>query len=306
MMKAIRFDGYGQDLYIAQIDIPKPGPGEVLVRVEACALNPLDILVQTGQARAFIEAGLPYTPGTDIAGTVEATGEGVAGHSPGARVIGWLAPPRGGGLAEWAVLPAAYCVPLPDGLSVHEGAGIPTAGSTAFHALFSLGALRAGERVLVHAGAGGVGSFAIQFARAAGAHVVATASGDGLDIVRRLGAHEALDHRLEDFAEAAGTVDLVLDLVGGQTRSRSYAVLREGGRLVSAVAPLDEAEARRHGVEASMFFANAYHGRLGEVVQAVGANAVTVPIHLRVPLASFGEAWQLQASRRARGKIVVG
>jgi len=188
---------------------------------------------------------------------------------------------------------------------MEEGASIPTAGSSAWHALFTVGGLKAGESVLVHAGAGGVGTFAIQFAKKLGAHVLAIASGSGLDLARSLGAYKVVDYRKQDFTEAFSDVDLVIDLVGGDTQSRSYAVLKRGGRLVSLTAPPSESAAAEHGVTASLMFAKPYMPRLSEVVDAVAEHGVKPVVGERHAFADFARALQDQASGRARGKIVV-
>lgn len=306
-MKAVRIHTYNQVPTVEDAPIPAIADDEILVRVQAAALNPLDVLVVSGIAARFFTVTLPLTLSTDFAGTVERVGSAVSQHKPGDAVIAWADAGTSGGLAEFAAVQASACVALPSGLSAAEGAAIPTAGSTAWHALFSAAKLQAGETVLIHGGAGGVGSFAVQFAHKAGARVIATASGDGLELVRRLGADEAIDYKTQDFAALVSEVDVVLDLVGGETQARSYGVLRKGGRLVSTAAatPPDEAVAEAHGVSASMFYAKPYADRLGEVVAAVHEKGVEVVIDRNVPLEAFDDAWSRLTSGRARGKIVV-
>lgn len=304
-MKAVRVHSFNEPLRIE--DIPKAhiGPGEVLVRVEATALNPLDALVASGIARQFFEIELPITLGTDFAGTIEQVGAAVRQWAVGDRVIAWVDAGSGGGLADFAVAPANSCVPLPASLSAAQGSAIPTAGITAWHALFSNAGLKYGETVLIHGAAGGVGSFAVQFARLAGARVIATASGDGLALARDLGADEVIDYRAQNFTDSARDVDVVLDLVGGETQSRSYTVMRAGGRLVSTVMPPDEAQAKAHGVTASIFYAKPYADRLGELVATIADRKLTPIIDRAVAFDRFEEAWGHQLSGRARGKIIV-
>lgn len=243
--------------------------------------------------------------GTDFAGTIERIGEAVTRWNVGDRVIAWVDAGSGGGLADFAVAPSSACAPLPNALSAAQRSAIPTAGITAWHALFSNAGLKAGERVLIHAAAGGVGSFAVQFACMAGAHVIATASGDGLAMASALGAEQVIDYQKEDFTHLTSDIDVVLDLVGGETQSRSYQVLRSGGRLVSTVMPPDEAEAREHGITASMFYAKPFIDRLGELVATVTERNLQVVIDRTVAFERFDEAWKHQLSGRARGKIVV-
>jgi len=306
-MKAVRIHTYNQVPAVEVAPIPTIADDEILVRVQAAALNPLDALVVSGIAARFFTVTLPLTLSTDFAGTVERVGSAVSRYKPGDAVIAWADAGTSGGLAEFAAVHASNCVALPSGMTAAEGAAIPTAGSTAWHALFSAAKLQPGETVLIHGGAGGVGSFAVQFAHKAGARVIATASGDGLELMRRLGVHEVIDYKSQDFAAIVTDIDVVLDLVGGDTQARSYSVLRKGGRLVSTAAttPPDEAVAKMHGVSASMFYAKPYADRLGEVVACVHENGVEVIIDRNVPLEAFDDAWSRLSSGRGRGKIVV-
>lgn len=304
-MKAVRIHNFGDAPRIEDAPMPDVAPDGVLVRVQAAALNPLDALVASGIARQFFDLEPPLTLATDFAGVVERVGAAVTEWKAGDRVIAWTDASLSGGLAEFAVAPARACVALPPALSAAEGAAIPTAGITAWHALFSAAGLKAGETVLIHAGAGGVGGFAVQFARMAGARVIATASGDGLGLARGLGADQVIDYRAQDFAAAVSGADVVLDLVGGETQTRSYSVLRPGGRLVSATMPPDQALAQAHGVTASMFYAKPYAAGLSDLVTTIVDNKVEIIIDRLTPTAAFGEAWARQTSGRARGKVVV-
>ncbi|EKQ62715.1 NADPH:quinone reductase [Xanthomonas campestris pv. leeana] len=306
-MKAVQIHAYNDTPTIEDVLTPDIGDDDILVRVHAAALNPLDALVVSGLAARFFTIELPLTLATDFAGTVERVGASVSQWKPGDAVIGWADAGTSGGLAEFAKLPATSAVALPPQLSAAQGAAIPTAGSTAWHALFSVANLQAGETVLIHGAAGGVGTYAVQFAHKAGARVIATASGDGLDLVRKLGAVDAIDYKTQDFTHLVSNVDVVLDLVGGETQARSYAVLRKGGRLVSTVAaaPIDEAAAQAHGVNASIIYAKPYASRLNEVVAFVAEQDIDAVFDRRLPLAQFNEAWERLTSRRARGKVVL-
>jgi NADPH:quinone reductase-like Zn-dependent oxidoreductase len=304
-MKAIRIDNFNDAPAVRDVPVPEVADDQVLVRVEATALNPLDTLVVSGVAKHFFDIQLPITLATDFAGTIERVGSEVTHWKAGDRVIAWADAGASGGLAEFAAVPATACVALPPGLSAAEGAGIPTAATTAWHALFSAAGLKKGETVLIHAAAGGVGSFAVQFASRAGARVIATASGDGLALAQRLGANEVIHYRERDFASMVSGVDVVLDLVGGETQQRSLGVLRTGGRLVSTVTPPDEAAATARGVAAGIFYAKPFSDRLDELVKTIVAQSVQVTIDRAVPFDSFSEAWARLTSRQARGKVVV-
>jgi len=304
-MKAIRLFQFDEAPFMDELARPEPAVDEIVLRVEAAALNPLDVLVMTGAARHFFDIALPMTLGTDIAGTVERVGSAVVRWKAGDRVIAWTDAGRSGGLAGYAAVPAACCVVLPDGLSAVEGSAIPTAGITAWHALFSSARLQAGETVLIHAAAGGVGAFAVQFAHLAGARVIATATGDGVALAQDLGADTVIDYRTQDFTTIAANVDVVLDLVGGDTQARSYATMRPGGRLVSTVMTPDAGQAAACGVTAEIFYAKPFADRLGELVATIADGKVRVVIDREVPIDRFNDAWARQTSWRARGKIVI-
>lgn len=304
-MKAVRIHNFNDSPAIEDVPVPDIGPDQVLVRVQAAALNPLDALVVSGFAQRFFDIKLPITLGTDFSGTIERVGSAVAQWQPGQPVIAWADAGTSGGLAEFAIVPANACVALPPSLSAAEGAAIPTAGITAWHALFSSAGLKAGETVLIHAGAGGVGGFAVQFASKAGARVIATTSDDGLELVRRLGADVVIDYKTQDFDAVVSDVDVVLDLVGGDTQTRSYAVLRRGGRLVSTAMPPDQATAEAHGVAATVFYAKPYADRMAQLASAIVERGTKIVIDRTVPIDAFQEGWARLTSGRARGKIVV-
>ena len=303
-MKAVRIHAYEGVPTIEEVDVPPVGAGEVLVKVAAASLNPLDVKLQKGFVHAFFPLAFPYTVGTDLAGTIEAVGADITGWAVGDRVVARTDPTAGGACAASAVVPGSYLVKAPDAVSFEMAAGIPTAAGTAWQALHEVAHLKAGQSVLIHAGAGGVGSFAIQYARAAGARVIATASGDGIDIAKRLGADQVIDYRAVDFAAKLSDLDVVLDTIGGETQQRSFGVLRSGGVLASTVQPPDEAFAKAHGVTASFLFHSSDATRLARVVATV-AQGTKVLIDRSVPLTGFDAAFAHQASGRARGKIVV-
>lgn len=304
-MKAVRIQGYGNEPAIHDIAMPESSEGEVLVQIQAAALNPLDVQLQAGYLADWFPLSFPFTLGTDFAGVVKRVGSGVTAFREGDAIIARPNPARGGGFAEYATVSAAACVQLPTSLTPDEGACIPTAGGTAWFALIDSANLKTGETVLIHAGAGGVGTFAIQFAKAAGARVLATASGDGVAFARELGADRVIDYRSEDFAGLDEPVDVVLDLIGGDTQARSFGLLRPSGRLVSTVSPPDAEKAKAKGVSASMFALDLSGDRLAELVNAVVNNRVRVVIDRRLPLADFRDAWVQQQSGHARAKTVL-
>lgn len=308
-MQAVRIHAYRVAPTLEDVPVPEVGPEDVLVRVGAAALNPLDGALQAGAMERVFPLTFPYTMGTDLAGTVEQVGASVTAWRAGDEVIARPSPATGGACAEFAAVPAGACVARPPAMAVTAAAGLPTAGGTAWKALFEVARLAAGQTVLIHAGAGGVGSFAVQFAHAVGARVFATASGDGLEIVRRLGADRAIDYTAEDFARVVAdegpAADVVLDTVGGETQARSFAVLRPGGHLVSTVSPPDQPTAVARGVSAEMVFLTRGGVPLQRVVDAVRDWSLHVLIDRTLPMARFGDALARQGSGRARGKIIL-
>ena len=304
-MKSILLNAYGEAPYLADTAMPEPGPTDVLVRVMAASLNPLDTKLQAGYLDSFFPLTFPSKMGTDLAGTVEKTGSLISRWRAGDRVVARLAPTDGGAFAEFAIVAEDQRVRMPEDLGFDQAAGLPTAAATAWQALFETAGLTAGQTVLIHAGAGGVGSFAIQFAHAAGARVLATASGDGIEIARRLGADQVIDYRKGDFALAVADMDIVLDTVGGETQQKSLRVLRRGGKLVTVVSPPDEALAKAHGVEAAFVFHASDARRLAAVMKDVASKGLSVLIDSSTSLQAFDEAFARQASGRARGKIIL-
>jgi len=304
-MRSARIHGYGMAPVLDAAPVPEIGPDQVLVRVHAASLNPLDVKLQGGAMHGFFPLTFPYTVGTDLSGTVERAGPNAGRWREGDRVVARVDPTSGGAVAEFAAVPADYLAAAPKTASLEAAAALPTAAGTAWQALFEAADLRPGQTVLVHAGAGGVGSFAIQLARIVGARVIATASGTGIDIARRRGADQVMDYRAEDFAGALSDVDVVLDTVGGETQQRSFAVLRPGGTLVSTVSPPDVSLATAHGVAATFVFHSSDAARLEKIVERVNAGALTVLLDRTVPLRDFGDAFGYQASGRARGKVVL-
>ncbi|OFV85423.1 MAG: hypothetical protein A3B65_05970 [Acidobacteria bacterium RIFCSPHIGHO2_02_FULL_67_57] len=235
-MKAIQVTKHGvpEALRLTELPDPQPGPGQVVVRVAAAGINFADLLMRLGFYPGTPKP--PFTPGFEVAGTVEAVGAGVIAPRGGERVVAMML--KGGGYAEKAALPAAHAIPIPPAMSVEEAAALPVNYLTAYQAFTYMAHLRAGERVLIHAAAGGVGLAAIQLARLAGAETFGTASASKHAFLRQQGLDHAIDYRTQDFEEEVRRlttgegVDVVLDAVGGSSYRKSYRLLRPGGRLV--------------------------------------------------------------------------
>ena len=248
-MQAVRFHEYGASdvLRLETAPRPEPGDGELVVRVHSAGVNPIDWKYRAGYLREFMPLELPHIPGFDLSGTVVEVGAGVSDFSTGDEVFG-----RGSGTyAEYAVAPATTLAPKPAALSFDQAATLAIGGVTAWASLFEAAKLEPGRRLLVHGGAGGVGSFAVQLGRWKGAHVIATASTGNLDLVRRLGADEVIDYTAVRFEDELHDLDVVLDTVGGEVTDRSWGVLRPGGMLVVIAGTPDTETAAARGVRTS-------------------------------------------------------
>jgi len=304
-MKAVRIHAFGgpEVLVVDEIPVPMLSDGAVLVKVAAASVNPVDYKIRKGGYPKVPASALPITLGRDICGVVVDAADGV-NYLRGAKVyasLDWDV----GGYAEYALVPAAFCALQPASLTATLSAAVPLAGLTAWQGLFDHGGLTEGQRVLVHAGAGGVGHFAIQFAKARGAEVLATAGTANLDYVRSLGADVAIDHQTQRFEQLARDVDLVFDLVGGDTRERSWQVLKRGGILVSTVGQPDEAKAAALGVRAKAYMVHPSATQLFQIQSLIDAGKVRPTVSKTFALAAAGEAQRCLEAEHPRGKIVL-
>jgi len=298
-MKAVRIHAFGgpEVLQIDEVGIPELGPGEVLVRIKAASVNPVDYKIRAGQFSRIGTRDLPLTLGRDISGVLE---EGARTREVMA-LLEW----QQGGYAEFVVLPRALCILKPRALSMEEAAAVPLAAMTAWQGLFQHGELQSGQRVLIHGGAGGVGHFAVQFAALRGAEVISTASSVDMEFVRSLGAARLIDHRRQRFEDEVEAVDLVLDLVGGEVRDRSWQVLRKGGMLVSTLGPPDELKARELGVRAKGYMTAPNASQLEEIAALLESGKVRAHVAQVFPLEDAGAAQTYAEHQHPRGKVVL-
>ncbi|MDR6975744.1 NADPH:quinone reductase-like Zn-dependent oxidoreductase [Streptomyces sp. 3330] len=289
-----------------EVDRPAPRPNEVLVRVRAAGVNPTD---WKHRATGGFLGEPPFVLGWDLSGTVEAVGIGVAAFAPGDEVFGMLPYPYGhGSHAEYAIAPVRALWHKPAGIDHVQAAALPLVSLTAWQALVENAGLEAGQRVLIHAAAGGVGHVAVQIAKARGAYVIGTASAGKHDFLRELGVDEVIDYREEDFTEAVKDVDVVLDTLGGDTSVRSLRVLRPGGIVVS-ILPVGSnefhEEAERLGVRAVRMLVDADRAGMRTVAELVGAGKLRATIAGTFPLADAAEAHALGDTGRTTGKLVL-
>ncbi|MGQ4516420.1 zinc-binding dehydrogenase [Streptomyces sp. DW26H14] len=306
LMKAVRIHRYGDRsvLRLESVALPTLGGNDVLVRVHAAAVNPVDWLVRSG-AFALEEHSFPLTLGWDFAGTVVDLGTAQTSLVVGDLVYGRPALTRDGSYAQYLAVDAGEIAKAPRSTPLEQAAGLPLATLTAWKALFDIGHLSAGQTVLIHAGAGGVGSAAVQLAKHFGARVVATASGDGIDIAKSLGADEVIDYKREDFAARGRFADVVLDTVGGDTLERSYGAVVPGGSLITIAGAPDEAEADRLGINVSTFVLDSNGPRLAEIARLVDEGAVRPLVSRTLDLDDVAEAHRLSEAGRTRGKIIL-
>ena len=307
-MRALQIAGYGDNgvLTVADVSLPAPTGSQVLVDVEAAALNPLDPALRAGHARALMPLQLPATLGGDVAGVVAAVGPDVTGFAVGDRVYGNAYTLLGGSgaIAEQALVESRHLAPIPGDLGFADAASMPVAGTTAVEAIDHGLRLRPGQTVLISGGSGAVGSAAVQLAVHRGAHVATTAGGDGVDLVRGLGAHEVFDRATTDFSERLHDVDAVLDTVGGASLEKSYAVLRRGGTLVSVAGDVDRARADALGLTVVRQGAQS-DGVLDELTAYLAVGAITPRVGRTYPLEDAAAAFAAVESRSVRGKVVI-
>ncbi|MEV0579385.1 NADP-dependent oxidoreductase [Streptomyces sp. NPDC050392] len=308
-MRAISQDKHGgpEVLGEARVPRPTPGPSEILVSVRAAGLNPTDWKHRAGGL--FVNR-LPLILGWDVSGVVEAVGFGVTLFEPGDEVFGMLPYPHGvGSHAEYVTGPARAFVHKPAGIDHVQAGALPLAALTAYQALVDTADVQPGQRVLVHAAAGGVGHLAVQIAKARGAYVIGTASAAKHDFLRELGADETIDYRSVDFTEAVSDVDVVLDPLAGETRARSLNVLRRGGILVSllpAAAPEEEAGAAALlGVRVKTLLVEADHAGMKAIADLARTGRLRAHIEATFPLSEAPKAHTLGETNRTKGKIVL-
>jgi NADPH:quinone reductase-like Zn-dependent oxidoreductase len=306
-MHAIVQDAFGgpEVLRYAESGIPEPGPGEVLVRVRAAAVNPGDTVIRSGRVPGLLTP--PFTLGTDLSGTVAGLGTEVTRLAVGDEVYGMLPVSPRGSYAEYVAVAAGALAPKPPSLDHVHAAGVPLAAFTAWQALVVLAGLGPGDRVLIHAAAGGVGHLAVQLARELGAHVIGTARAAKHDFLRDLGAHELIDYTATDFRTAAAPVDVVLDLVGGAYGPRSLDVLRPGGLLVgAAIDPgTDEKAAEARGLRYVWVTAEPSGATLEKITDLIETGRLRVTIERMFPLREAATAHRAIEEKRTTGKIVL-
>ncbi|MGE5296650.1 MAG: NADP-dependent oxidoreductase [Solirubrobacterales bacterium] len=306
-MKAVRMHSYGGPEVLVYEDVPRPraGKGDVLVQVYAAGVNPVDWKVREGYAKDRLGQNLPLILGWDVSGVVEEVGPGVSRLKVGDAVFSRPDSSRDGAYAEYIAIRESLVALKPKSVDHVHAAAIPLAAMTAWQALFDVGGLARGQRVLIHAAAGGVGTYAVQLAKWKGAYVFGTASTRNQEFLHSLGADSAIDYQSVAFETVVEDVDVVFDTIGGETQARSWSVLKKGGILVSIVQPPSEKEAAAHGVRQAFHYLDPKLSELEEIGRLVDAGKVRPIVDTVLPLSEARRAHEMSQTGHTRGKIVL-
>jgi NADPH:quinone reductase-like Zn-dependent oxidoreductase len=304
-MKAVIAHEYGAPDVLKFEEVPRPEPkeNEALVRVIASGVNPADPLTLSGKYAREFGTHLPLIPGYDIAGIVEKTGVNVTKLKAGDAVYGY--PTFGGGWAEYVTVTEGEVAAKPASLNFVEAAAVPMGALTAWQALVDVAKLQPGQTILIHGGSGGVGSFAVQIAKARGARVIATASTANQDLLKQLGADVAIDYTKTKFEDVAKDVDAVLDPVGKETLARCYGVVKKGGIVMSLVARPDPAELEKRGIRGAAISVHPDAEDLAEIARLIDAGKIKPIVTQVLPVSEAITAQRQAATHHTRGKLVL-
>jgi NADPH:quinone reductase-like Zn-dependent oxidoreductase len=306
MSRAIRLHRFGGNdvLQTDDVEQSQPDAGEVLVAIRGASVNPVDFKIRSGKYPSVKSDRLPYTLGRDFSGVIEKCGAQATRFEVGDEVFGMVGI-HGGGYAEHAVVDQDAIAAKPSGLDDVHATAIPLAGQTAWQGLFRHGRLQAGQSVLIHGGSGGVGHFAVQFAKAKGARVLTTVSTDNVMFARALGADVVIDYKTQRFEEHAGNLDMVFDLIDGDTRERSWSLLKKGGVLVSTLTAPSQDKAKQFGVRALRYTVEADGEELAEIATLVAAGKVKPHVQKTFALDAAADALASVEQGHSVGKVVL-
>ncbi|MBU5356787.1 NADP-dependent oxidoreductase [Enterococcus gallinarum] len=307
--RAVVINEYGgkEKLAEAKVSLPELGADQVLVKVAATSINPIDWKLREGYLKQMFPWSFPIILGWDVAGEIVEVGQKVKDYHVGDRIFARPETTRFGTYADYTIVDSNLLVPVPESIAFTEAAAVPLAGLTALQALFDHGSLKAGEKVLIHAGAGGVGTYAIQLAKNAGAYVITTASPRNHELVKKLGADEVIDYHTTDFEEVLTDIDLVFDTMGGEIQKKSFSVLKEHGRLISVLSIEDETLAATKQIEAKAIWLRTNGEQLSELAKLMADGKLVSVIGETFPLTRQGvyDAHALSETHHAVGKIVL-
>lgn len=308
-MKAAQINEYGHAdaIKVVEVDQPTINEGQVLIEVQAASLNPFDTMVREGYLQEMIPLELPITLGGDIAGVVKEVGDGVDSLAVGDIVYGQANVVAGnsGALAEYAATQAEQVAKAPTNVDITEAASLPLVGVSALQALNDHIHIKAGQKIFIHGGAGGIGSIAIQIAKNIGAQVATTATGEGIDYVKSLGADEVIDYKSSDFSQNLNEYDAVFDTVGGEDFNKSFNILKSGGVAVSMIADANEAKAKERDITTVKQMTHVTSEKLYELTKLVEEGVVTANIGKVFTLQDIQQAFETREAGQVQGKIIV-
>lgn len=308
-MKAVVIEQYGGREQLVEKEVPNPVPEsrQVVVEVYATSINPIDWKLREGYLKDAVPFEFPIILGWDVAGVVTEVGEDVKSFSPGDRVFARPDTTRFGTYAEYTTVDEHLLAALPKGVTFEEAAAVPLAGLTAWQCLVDFSNIKEGDRVLVHAGSGGVGHYAVQIAKHMGAYVAATASGKNRDWVEKLGVDRFIDYKEEDFSEVLQDFDIVVDTLGGEVQEKSFQVLKEGGKLPSVVQTPDETKAGEKNIKAGFVWLEPDGEQLSKLGKMMEEGKLKSVIGHELPFSQEGlrEAHEVSETHHAKGKIVI-
>ncbi|MEO6638511.1 MAG: NADP-dependent oxidoreductase [Ginsengibacter sp.] len=306
-MKAIRIHQFGGPEVLKYEDVPQPVPAadEVLIKVYASGVNPIDYKIRAGHAKGKFPVNFPLIPGWDVSGEIAKVGRDIVNFRVGDEVYSRPDPTRNGTYAEYVVVKADQVSGKPKSIDHDKAGAVPLAGLTAWQGLFTHGKLEAGQKVLIHGASGGVGTYAVQFAKWKGAYVIGTTSEDNIDFLYELGVDDVIDYRNEKFEEEVKDIDLVFDLIGGDTQKKSLKVLKSGGRLITTVALENAEEAKAKNIHFENFMAKSLPADLQQIADLIDSGKVRPIISEIIPLKDAAKAQKKSEEGHTRGKIVL-
>lgn len=306
-MKAVVIEKYGGADVLEIRDIPMPVVEEhdLLIEVYASSVNPVDWKIREGYLKERIQYKFPLVLGWDVAGVVKETGPQTGLFRPGDRVFSRTDIARNGTYAEYVAVDEGLVALMPDNISFREAAAVPLACQTAWQALVEIAQVKQGDKVLIHAASGGVGSFAVQIAKYKGAHVAATCGTTNTRLVKSLGADEVIDYSVTDFSKELHDFDIVLDTMGGETYRKSFKMVKKGGTVISLIERPDEALARESGAKAEYMFLQPERKRLVQIAALLSEGRIKPVLGIVLPLEEVRKAHTISQSHHAKGKIVL-
>lgn len=306
-MQAVRIHKYGEAdvLQFEEAPKPQPGKGEILIRVHAAGVNPVDWKIREGYLKIIMHHKFPLILGWDVSGVIEAVGAGVNDFKEGDEVYSRPDISRDGAYAEYIAVNASEAAHKPKSINHIKAAAVPLAALTAWQSLFDAADLKAGQRVLIHAAAGGVGHFAVQLAKWKGAYVIGTASQRNSEFLRDLGIDEVVNYTTKAFEEGVRDVDVVFDTIGGDVQRRSWKTLKRGGVLVSITDPISRIKGMLRSVRGKFVFVQPNANQLSEIAQLIDRGRLRPIVETSLPLVQAAQAQSLSQKGHVRGKLVL-